>query len=91
MTFFEWDEQKAKRNLIKHSVSFEEASTIFGDRGLVTFYDAFPSEDRFIAIGYSELTRLLLVVYCGREADIFRIISARRPTRKERKSYEEGI
>ncbi len=88
---FEWDEEKAKRNLKKHQVSFEEASTIFGDPLALTIPDPLHSEeeDRFITLGESHRRRLLVVVATERGGRI-RIISARVATRRERKDYEEG-
>jgi uncharacterized DUF497 family protein len=87
---FEWDHAKAKVNLRKHGVSFEEASTVFGDVRSVTVHDPEYSneEDRFVDIGFSGKLRLLVVVYTERE-DRIRIISARRATTKEQKIYEE--
>lgn len=77
---FTWDPAKAKINLRKHDVSFEEAGTIF--KGPVRIeYDSensTESEDRWIAIGISEKLNLLLVVYCERQGDTFRIIHARK-------------
>ncbi len=94
MLRFEWDEQKNRANRAKHKVWFEEAQTVFEDpRGRV-FYDRDHSEDedRFVVLGLSFATRLLIVVHCYREADsIVRIISARKATRKEAKTYEERI
>ncbi len=88
---FEWDENKAEQNLKKHGVSFEEASTIFGDPLERTIHDPLHSEaeDRFISLGQSERRRLLVVVFTER-GDKIRIISAREATRRERKDYEKG-
>lgn len=88
---FEWDENKAKSNLAKHGVSFDEASTVFGDSLSLTISDPDHSqiEDRFIIIGSSHSGKLLVVVHTER-GDNIRIISARRATRRERKSYEEN-
>jgi uncharacterized DUF497 family protein len=87
---FEWDPEKAKQNLIKHGVSFEEASTAFGDTMSITISDPLHSEDedRFILLGYSEKNRLLVVVHTDRGERI-RIISSRLATKKERLNYEE--
>jgi hypothetical protein len=87
---FEWDEDKAERNLKKHKVAFSEAATIFGDLLSVTFPDPDHSiaEDRFITIGTSDRDRVLVVSHTDR-ADRIRIISARKATRRERKTYEE--
>jgi uncharacterized protein len=88
---FEWDEDKAKKNLKKHAVSFEEASTAFHDPLALTIHDPLHSdeEDRFINLGESSRGRLLVVVFTDREERI-RIISARVATRQERKNYEKG-
>jgi uncharacterized protein len=88
---FEWDGKKAKRNLKKHGVSFEEASTTFSDPLARTIPDPLHSgeEDRFVNLGESRRGRLLVVVFTER-GDKLRIISARIATRRERKNYEEG-
>ena len=89
---FEWDPGKAQTNLSKHGVSFEEASTIFGDPLSKTIHDPDHSQEeaRFITIGYSNNFRSVVVVHTDLKNTI-RIISARVATRKERESYEEGI
>ena len=88
---FEWDESKAKSNLAKHGVSFEDASTVFGDPLSLTILDPAHSqaEDRFIIIGRSHQQELLIVVHTER-GDNIRVISARRGSRSERKRYEES-
>jgi uncharacterized DUF497 family protein len=88
---FEWDENKAANNLAKHSVSFEEASTVFGDLLSDTFDDPDHSaeERRFVIIGMSERGRMLMVAHTD-DGDIVRIISAREPTRGEKEFYEES-
>jgi len=87
----EWDPDKAKVNLKRHSVSFHEASTVFGDPLAITFSDPDHSihEHRFLTFGYSQKGRLLVVVHTERFGKT-RIISARRATRQERKIYEDG-
>jgi uncharacterized protein len=87
---FEWDTNKAKRNLAKHGVSFEESSTVFGDQRSLTIPDPGHSqhEERFVTIGASHRAKLLVVVYTER-GDNIRIISARVASRRERKSYEK--
>jgi uncharacterized DUF497 family protein len=89
---FEWDEEKARKNLKKHGVSFAEATTVFGDSFAVTIDDPLHSidEERFVTIGYSEAQRLLVVVHKDREDNI-RIISARTATRRERQTYEQDV
>ncbi len=87
---FEWDPAKAKKNIQKHQVSFNEAATVFGDPMSMTFYDPDHSidENRFITVGLSPLGKLLIVSHTDRD-DRIRIISARKTTRRERKFYEE--
>ena len=88
---FEWDRNKAQQNIKKHGISFEEATTVFGDLLSLTIRDPSHSidDERFVIIGYSYKYRLLVVVHTERGNRI-RIISARRATRRERKTYEEG-
>ena len=91
MLIFEWDPQKAKSNLEKHGISFEEASTAFQDSLSLTIDDPLHSidEDRVVLIGMSNKNRLLVVVHTER-GDNIRIISARKATKKERKNYESN-
>jgi uncharacterized DUF497 family protein len=88
---FEWDENKAARNEIKHGVSFDEATTVFADTLSLTGRDPDHSlgERRFITFGLSNAQRVLVVSHTDRGLSI-RIISARLATRKERKTYEEA-
>jgi uncharacterized DUF497 family protein len=91
---FEWDEAKNRTNYRKHGIWFEEAQTVWADSLSVEFFDPehCKTEDRFLRIGCSGVGRLLLIVFCEREAGgLIRIISARKATSKERKTYEEGI
>jgi len=93
---FEWDTNKARTNIAKHKVSFDEAKTIFLDPDLVTYPDKFHSdyEERYISIGYSAKNRILLAVHTEHEETentlIIRIISSRKATPQERKNYEEN-
>lgn len=89
---FEWDEEKAEKNLKKHGVSFEEASIVFGDLSAKMFYDDEHSGDeiREFIVGYSDMNRLLVVYFTERENKMLRIISARKPTNIEREDYEEN-
>lgn len=87
---FEWDLDKAKRNLEEHGVSFEEAQTVFYDEFAVEFYDDKHSEweDRFLMLGLSTQLKLLLVCHCYREREsVIRIISARKATKTEAQFY----
>jgi len=92
---WKWDEKKNLANFTKHTIWFEEAQTIWTDPRSVEFFDSehsFESEDRFIRVGHSSKSRMLLVVFCERfEGEIIRIISARKATQAERREYEEGI
>jgi len=87
---FEWDRDKAEKNLHKHGVSFDEAATVFGDFLATTAPDPDHStdEDRFITVGLSKLGRLLMIAHTDRGGRI-RIINARALTRRERIDYEE--
>lgn len=89
--FFEWDDKKARLNERKHGVTFDEASTVFGDLLSVTIPDPGHSigEDRLVTIGSSVNNRLIVVVHTDRD-DIIRVISARRATRHEREEYEQA-
>ena len=86
---FEWDPEKAKQNLKKHGVSFEEALTVFYDPLSATFDDPDHSVDEYreITVGSSSRERLLVVAHTEREESI-RIISARPATAHERKKHE---
>jgi len=88
---FEWDFKKSQSNKRKHKITFEEATTIFGDPLSITIHDPAHSigEDRFITIGISVNNQLIVVVHTDRN-DIIRIISARKATRNERSQYEQG-
>ena len=87
---FEWDPAKERKNIHKHEVSFEEASSIFDDPIFITLIDEEHStdEERYITIGLSNKNRLLLVAHTER-AGCIRIISARKATKNEEKFYEE--
>ena len=91
---FEWDPKKAKSNLKKHGVSFEEASTAFWDDHALVIDDPDHSldEERFVLLGLSSNVRLVTVVHCFRGADdVIRIISARRATPGEQSSYQAQV
>ena len=91
MIVFDWDPGKAKSNLKKHGVAFEEAQSVFYDDFAIQFYDeeSSASEDRFILLGTSNKSNILIVCHCERkDGDVIRIISARKATKNERKSYE---
>jgi len=87
---FEWDPNKARKNLQKHAVSFNEAATVFGDSLSVTFSDPDHStrENRYIVTGLSSTGRVLVIAHSYKNNRV-RIINARKATRQERKYYEE--
>lgn len=93
---FDWDPAKAAANLIKHGVSFKDAMLVFDDPLALTVPDpkVVGSDERWITMGLARQTLLLLVVHTHVEIDdekvYVRIISARRPTRTERRQYENG-
>ncbi len=89
---FEWDEEKAKENLRKHKVSFEEAKTVYDDPFLWTFPDPEHSiiEQRYVNVGFSSKGQVLVVIHTERGENI-RLISCRKATTGERRAYyEEG-
>ena len=83
---FEWDADKAEGNLRKHGVNFAEAVSVLKDGTAITVYDEHPLEDRYITIGMSDIGQLLVVVYSLRH-NRFRLISARKANKRERKQY----
>ena len=89
---YEWDAKKARENLRKHGVSFDEAASVFLDPLAVTFPDPDHSAQEFreITIGHSARRRIVFLSHT-RRGDRTRLISARKVTRKERKQYEETI
>ena len=86
---FEWDAKKAQSNARKHGVTFDEASTVFGDPLELAIADPHHSQGelRFLSIGLSAAGRLLVVAYAKREGRI-RIINAREATPRERRQHE---
>ena len=92
---FEWDEKKNSANKSKHHISFETALLVLYDEFHRTLYDRTElGEDRWRTLGMAGGVLLLLVVHTSREEhgeEIIRIISARRPTKKERDNYEQAI
>lgn len=87
---FEWDDEKAASNEVKHNVAFEEAKTVFTNPLAVIFDDEDHSDDeaRELIIGHSYKNRLLVISLTER-SNLVRIISARKATRNERKDYED--
>jgi uncharacterized DUF497 family protein len=86
---FEWDPEKAAINLRKHKIGFPEAATVFQDPDVLIDPDPVHSQDewRAVAIGFSILSRVLLVVHAERQ-ERTRLISARKATREERRKYD---
>jgi len=90
---FVWDPGKNRENIRKHKVSFEEAATVFHNFPLEIFHDPDHSisEDRYIAAGFSDTGHALLVVHCENTlGTVIRIISARKPTRTEKRQLFGG-
>ena len=92
---FDWDLAKAASNLAKHDIAFEDAMTVFADPLALSRPDDGHGtpEERWITIGLSHSTKLLLVVHTFVELDhhhnYIRIISARKPTKREKRDYEQ--
>ena len=88
---FDWDKAKAKLNLQKHAVSFEETMTVWNDEFAAFLHDPSHSleEDRFLLIGYSFKNNLLYVSFSEKN-EIIRLISSRKATKSERKRHEEN-
>ena len=87
---FAWDRRKARSNLAKHGISFEEAQTVFLDDNarLIDDPDHSKLEDRFLLLGYSLRARCLVVIHSYRASDsVIRLISARRATAQEEQQY----
>jgi uncharacterized DUF497 family protein len=90
---FTWDTRKATRNLEKHGVSFEEAATVFADPRALEWEDFEHSnhEARFKRLGLSSRGRIVILLYSHRRLkdgqETYRIITARRASRKEREAY----
>ncbi len=94
MFHFEWDKRKNATNVIKHGISFDEASTVFYDERAIMFDDPEHSfdEERFLLLGMSSLANICIVCHCYRQSDtVIRIISARKATKVEVQRYVEGI
>ena len=91
MIDFEWDPEKARVNLAKHGVSFEEARGVFYDpyARVIDDPDHSIEEERFIILGESRRARTLVVCHClrGDSRETVRIISARKATRREADQY----
>ena len=88
---YEWDPDKAARNLKKHDVNFADAVGVFEDDCAITIEDTNYAEDRYVTIGMDFTLRMLVVVYTWRNENTIRIISARKATSKERILYEKEL
>ena len=90
---FEWDENKNRKNILKHGISFEEAKTVFYDDMALVFDDPDHSdeEERFLIIGYSIRERICIVSHCFRNNDTIRIISARKALKDEVRDYHDFV
>ena len=88
---FDWDPTKSASNQKKHGISFEEAKTVFSDEfaRLIADPDHSQDEERFILLGTSIESNLMIVCHCIRDGDTVRIISARKADKKERATYEK--
>ena len=94
MIKFGWDTSKATSNKRKHGVTFEEAQSVFYDDYAIQFFDDENSglEDRFLLLGRSNQSRILLICHCEMESgNLIRIISARKATAKERQLYKGEV
>jgi uncharacterized DUF497 family protein len=93
---FEWDRNKARTNLSKHKISFENATSIFRDEQAISVADEehSDSEERWLTIGMDEVTRTLVVIHTFMSIDEnncnIRLISARKATKKEQEIYRKG-
>lgn len=89
---FEWDPAKARANVRKHGISFDEAETAFYDEYALILPDpdhSAPGDERLLLIGLSGALRVLVVIHCElEEGRVVRLISARRATRSERAQYD---
>jgi uncharacterized DUF497 family protein len=91
---FEWDPEKAKGNLTKHEVAFENAATVFRDPNALSVSDEDHSgtEDRWITMGFDSAGALLVVHHTFQNVDestcLVRVISARKATKTEARQYE---
>lgn len=86
---FDWDDIKAETNKKKHGVSFAEAATVFSDPNAIELHDEDHSdkEDRWILVGLSVKTRVLIVVFAEKEDEVIRIVSARKAVKEETDQY----
>ena len=88
MSGYNWNTRKAERNRRFHEVTFDEAQTVVDSPLSLRSADPskFQTDERFRAVGWSSLGRLLMVVV-SESGPVPRIISARRATKRERNAY----
>jgi len=92
---FEWDPNKAKINLLKHKISFEQAVSVFKDKNAISIFnkDHSEQEDRWLTVGIDDQTKILVVIHTyiliNKNNYNIRIISARKATKKEQQVYLE--
>lgn len=85
---FEWDEAKAAANIEAHDIEFQLAAKVFDDpNGIVELDNSADDEERWRLVGFAEGKVLLFVVYTERGKDLFRIISARKASKREQDRY----
>lgn len=90
MLSFEWDKEKEKKNLIKHKIDFNEASTAFLDEDGLMIFDPDHSreEERYLLLGISNKGNILIISHCYRNSEeVIRIISARKANKREIETY----
>ncbi len=85
---FEWDEEKNKKNMMKHGIDFGEAARVFLDPNHLEIPDPCCEEERWDAIGM--VSKVLFVVYAEKKDDLIRIISARKADKEEINGYKKG-
>ena len=86
----DWDPKKAEANLREHGITLAEAATVLTDDYALTREDPDSlGEQRFVSLGMSAASALLVVVYTHREPDIYRLISAWKANKPQRKQYEK--
>jgi uncharacterized protein len=88
---FQWDEGNAEKNWVTHHVSRGETEQVFFNRPLVVVAGEQRTEStpRYYALGHTDASRLLFIVFTIRE-DLIRVISARPMSRRERRVYEHA-
>lgn len=92
MLLFEWDDDKAESNYVKHKVTFDEAMSVFDDVNGLLIEDDSETEERFVLLGFSNSVRILVVVHCFRNDEKnIRIISARKANKREQRKYKEQL